>query len=35
LRLFLPLEVGTGIDAVTRLFALYPPVNGGSAPAAA
>ena len=27
LRLFLPLEAGTGIDALTRLFALYPPMN--------
>ena len=27
LRLFLPLEAGTGIDALTRLFALYPPLS--------
>ena len=27
LRLFLPLEAGTGIDALARLFALYPPSN--------
>ena len=34
LRLFLPLESGTGIDAVARLFALYPPLTAAqSAPA--
>jgi predicted RNA methylase len=34
LRLFVPLEAGTGIDALTRLFALYPPVSAASASAA-
>jgi hypothetical protein len=34
LRLFLPLEAGAGIDALTRLFALYPPVSTASASAA-
>lgn len=34
LRLFLPLEAGTGIDALTRLFTLYPPVSAASASAA-
>jgi protein strawberry notch len=33
LRLFLPLDAGTGIDALTRLFALYPPMTASSAPA--
>jgi hypothetical protein len=27
LRLFLPLESGTGIDALRRVFALYPPLT--------
>ena len=34
LRLFLPLESGTGIDALARVFVLYPPLTAAqSAPA--
>ena len=34
LRLFLPFESGTGVHALARLFALYPPMSDPAAPQA-